>query len=252
MTSPQLENGYTRIANEIMEALAGIRISGEARQVLDVILRKTYGYQKKEDIIALSQFCLITKISKTHVCLALNKLAIMNLIITKKGNGLGNIYKFNKDYSSWKALPKKVTITKKGNGHYQKREYSLPIMGHTKEKKENTTKETSGSSPPTKDSFLKGNDWKELIDSFSEVNPMYLEFYKNKTERAALDDIAKTIGKEKLKNTILALSGIISQPYAPRITKPSELKRDFGKLITFYNQQKNITNNKKETKIAFS
>lgn len=141
MASPQLENGFTRIANEIMDALGGIRIPGEARQVLDVIFRKTYGFQKKEDIIALSQFSLITKMSKTRIIQAIKKLGTLNLIITKKGNGLGNSYRFNKDFSTWKPLPKKVAITKKGNDDYQKRKLSLPKTGHTKEKKENTTKE---------------------------------------------------------------------------------------------------------------
>ena len=47
MANPQKENGYTSIANDIVEALAGIRIPGEARQCLDVILRKTYGWNKK-------------------------------------------------------------------------------------------------------------------------------------------------------------------------------------------------------------
>ena len=56
MTTPQLENGYIKIATELYDALCGIRIPGEARQVFDVILRKTYGWNKKKDAIALSQF----------------------------------------------------------------------------------------------------------------------------------------------------------------------------------------------------
>lgn len=47
MANPQCENGFTKIANELMEALAKIRIPGEARQVLDVIFRQTYGWNKK-------------------------------------------------------------------------------------------------------------------------------------------------------------------------------------------------------------
>jgi len=52
MANPQIENGYTRIANETMDALAKIRIPGQARQVLDFILRKTYGWNKKTDMIS--------------------------------------------------------------------------------------------------------------------------------------------------------------------------------------------------------
>jgi phage replication O-like protein O len=126
MANPQTEEGYTRIANEIFEALAGIRIPGEARQCLDVILRKTYGYNKKEDKISLSQFCLITHLGKEHVCKALLTLAKINIIITQKGNGYISSYRFNKDFDTWKPLPKKVTITQKGNK-------PLPNRVHTKD-----------------------------------------------------------------------------------------------------------------------
>lgn len=130
MANPQTEQGFTKIATEIMDALCRIRISGEARQVLDTILRKTYGWGKKEDVISLSQFCLATGMSKTRVCQALAKLQNMKLI-TKKGNATANIYRFNKDFDTWKSLPKKGIITKKGNPDYQKRKSPLPKIGHT-------------------------------------------------------------------------------------------------------------------------
>ena len=110
MASPQKENGYTAIANEVMEALAGIRINGEAWQCLNVILRKTYGWNKKKDQISLSQFNLVTKLGKTHIVRAIDKLAKMKLIVTQKGNENGNYYQFNKDYALWKPLPKKVMV----------------------------------------------------------------------------------------------------------------------------------------------
>lgn len=112
MANPQTENGYTRVANELMEALARIRIPGESRQVLDGIIRKTYRFGKKEDAISLAQFCLAAGLKKVAVCKAVNKLSEMNLI-TKKGNGNLQIYGLNKDYSQWKPLPKKVTLPKK-------------------------------------------------------------------------------------------------------------------------------------------
>ena len=97
MANPQKENGYTAIANELMEALARTRISGEATQVLCVILRKTYGYQKKEDAISLSQFEEATGIKKPEVVRALAKLQMMN-VIGKKANDIANIYGIVKDF----------------------------------------------------------------------------------------------------------------------------------------------------------
>lgn len=86
---------------------------------------------------------------------------------------------------------------------------------------------------------LQGKDWNELIDSFKEVNPLYEEFYKNTTERKALEYLVSKLGLDKVKSVIKHLPEIINQPYAPKITKPTELKRDLGKLIAFYKQNQN-------------
>ena len=99
MANPQAENGHIDIANEIMDAFASIRIPGEARQVLDFIIRKTWGWQKKEDLIPLSQFILATKLKKATICKAIKKLELMNLVITQKGNDGITKYNINKDVS---------------------------------------------------------------------------------------------------------------------------------------------------------
>ena len=83
--TPQLEDGYIRIATKLWEAWMQIRIPGQAEQVLKVIVRKTYGWGKKADVIPLSQFCEHTGMGKTHVRRALSKLVAMN-IVTQKGN----------------------------------------------------------------------------------------------------------------------------------------------------------------------
>jgi len=141
MANPQIEDGnYLRLHNEIMEHLAGIRIPGEARQVLDCIIRKTYGYQKKLDAIPLSQFCKMTGLSKCGVCKAIKKLLAMNLIITQKGNASLpkketpiTEYRFNKDFETWKPLPKKETLPKKEKSITQKGKASLPKKEHSKD-----------------------------------------------------------------------------------------------------------------------
>jgi hypothetical protein len=84
---------------------------------------------------------------------------------------------------------------------------------------------------------LNGDQWKELICSFEPINPMYEDFFKNKTERRALEDMTKKWGYEKLLNTIRHLPEVVGRPYAPRITKPSDLRRDIGKLIAFVKQE---------------
>ena len=108
MAKVQLENGYTQIANELLEAFAKIRISGELWQCLNVIIRKTYGFKKTEDWISLSQFVNATGMKRPSICRALNKGIEMNLI-TKNVDSYPIKYGLQKDHTIWKPLPKKVT-----------------------------------------------------------------------------------------------------------------------------------------------
>lgn len=149
---PQLENGYTKIANELLEAIAAIRIPGEAMQVLLVIIRKTYGYCKKKDAISLSQFVAATGIKKPNVCRAVKKLLDMNIIkplskkiikIIEKDNAYISEYELNKDCSSWIPLSKKITLSKKIKNVIEKDNLPLSKKIPTKETitKETITKE---------------------------------------------------------------------------------------------------------------
>lgn len=131
MANPQREKGYTAIANEIMEALAKTRISGEARQMLDVIIRKTYGFQRKVENIPTQKFMEVTGLPVFAIHKARKKLLSMNLItITKKGNSQVLTYSFQKDYHKWILLPKKVTVTQKGNRCNQKRSQTITKKGN--------------------------------------------------------------------------------------------------------------------------
>lgn len=100
------------------------------------------------------------------------------------------------------------------------------------------TRRVAGGKTVKQPSILDAKQWQGLIDGFAEINPMYLDFYTNTTERAALEALTKRIGYTKLKATIDALADVTSRRYAPKITKPTELRRDLGKLITFVRQEK--------------
>ena len=113
MANPQIENGHLDLANEIVEALAKIRLSGEETQCLWVILRKTYCWHKKEDQISLSQFALATGLTRPSVARAIKKLLTKKITeIIKKDNTYINIYRFNKDFDQWQPLTKKITLCK--------------------------------------------------------------------------------------------------------------------------------------------
>jgi phage replication O-like protein O len=101
MANPQKENGTTQIANEIMDALCRFRIPGEVRQIIDVIIRKTYGWNKKSDWVANSQIVEMTGMLKGNVSRGLSK-AITNKLVIKSDNKL----KLNKNYEEWISFGK--------------------------------------------------------------------------------------------------------------------------------------------------
>ncbi len=114
--NPQKENGYTPIANELLDAIIKLPLSGYESRVLGAILRKTYGYSKKEDHIALSQISEMTGIAKPHVSKVVTDLCNY-LIVTKNGNKLG----LNKHYQAWK-------VTKIGNSQKGKHLLHKSVM----------------------------------------------------------------------------------------------------------------------------
>lgn len=166
MANPQKENGYTAISNELMEAFAKIRIPGEARQMLDVIIRKTYGFNKKEDRIATSQIIELTGLNYRNIYKCRKKLKQMNLItISKKGDSQMLTYSIQKDYNKWLPSPKKETISKKGEGYLQKRVKTLSQLDiHKRQYKSKYTKDNI-IPPDIKDVLSYCQERKNMVDA---------------------------------------------------------------------------------------
>tara|TARA_R100001530_G_scaffold903_2_gene1574 strand:- start:3572 stop:4435 length:864 start_codon:yes stop_codon:yes gene_type:complete len=114
MASPQKENGYTAIANELLEKIIATGLNGTELAIMLLVLRKTYGYHKKQDEISLSQFTKAIPVSKMAICSSLKTLQLVKiLILVKKGNSLkcSNLWAFNKNYDEWQ-LVKKTKLVK--------------------------------------------------------------------------------------------------------------------------------------------
>lgn len=106
MANPQIENGYTKIANELLEGIIKFPMSDYEHRIFWLIVRKTYGYKKKTDWISQNQIVRETGILKQHVSRTIKKLLDKNMII-KNNRDIG----VQKDYDLWK-LPKQVTSEK--------------------------------------------------------------------------------------------------------------------------------------------
>jgi len=106
MANPQSENGHVDIANEIMDALCRTKISSSEWSVLMCIIRKTYGWKKKEDKISISQLVTGTGLSRRMVIYALQNLESRKMIGITKNRVFNeknevNIIFFQKNYDLW-------------------------------------------------------------------------------------------------------------------------------------------------------
>ncbi|HBX9978533.1 TPA: replication protein [Klebsiella variicola] len=143
-----LDDGFTRIANELLEAVMHAGLSQHQLLVFMAVMRKTYGFNKKSDWVSNEQISMLTGILP-HKCSAAKSALVKRGILTQTGRVIG----INKAVSEWSPLPvkgtekkpylKKVTLPESGKK-------SLPESGnayypnqvntkdkHTKDNKDN-------------------------------------------------------------------------------------------------------------------
>ena len=123
MANPQLSNGYTKIANELLEAICRLNISGNEMRILLYIIRRTYGFNSSYAEMPLSEISVAVGIRSVHVSRALKRLAELNIIERHSSKGVSpQTVSLVKNYDKWAVencivlpLPKTVTVTKNGN-----------------------------------------------------------------------------------------------------------------------------------------
>lgn len=136
MACPQRENGFTPIANELLEKIISSGLNGTELAIVFHIIRKTYGYSKKEDEISLSQFLLAIPTTKQTIVTALNNLQLVKIVrLVKKGTSKNssNLWVINKDYDTWQ-LVKKSRLVKKNKS--TSKDFHIQLVKKTRHTKE--------------------------------------------------------------------------------------------------------------------
>lgn len=107
--SPQLEQGYTRIADAILEKVAKTKLNGTQFRILMIVWRSTYGWQKKEHELSLSYLQLATGINKRQIQRELNTMIELKILTEVKPPSFNTsrIIAFNKNYTQ---LAKKTRV----------------------------------------------------------------------------------------------------------------------------------------------
>ncbi len=100
MVSPQTENGYTRISNELLEAIIHFPFSKREYQILLAIIRKTYGYGKTEDDLGITQLARMTGLQHTHAAKTVRDL-VENGVLYRNNGHYAHKLGIVKDFSKW-------------------------------------------------------------------------------------------------------------------------------------------------------
>lgn len=103
MANPQVENGYTKIANELIEALYRTKLNGTQFRIVLAIIRYTYGFSKKETNMSLSFISSATNQNRNQVKREIDELIKNNILTVVKEFDTKNsrTLQINKDYENW-------------------------------------------------------------------------------------------------------------------------------------------------------
>lgn len=138
------DDGYTRLANDLLDALIEADLTKHQYKVALAVIRKTYGFNKSMDWMTNEQIAEATNIPATRVSTAKNELLRMGVLISR-GRKTGP----NKVISEWQThIPQnretfpetgKESFPKTGNTPSPKRGYTKDTIQKTRKKKDQNT-----------------------------------------------------------------------------------------------------------------
>ncbi|MBS8267172.1 hypothetical protein DYI26_00285 [Halomonas litopenaei] len=160
---PQVEDGYTRIANELFEAVTNSHtcpITLRQMRIVLSVIRKTYGFNKKTDRISDSQLAAATGISRQNVNAAKRELLAMNVLFTD-GQKLG----VNKAYAEWDftARPEKDNLKQTRDSVSKSETKSVSKAGSHKRQKDTLSTDVEREAPKTRRQRLDLNAFADQV-----------------------------------------------------------------------------------------
>jgi phage replication O-like protein O len=99
----QLEYGFTKIANQLLDALALNPLNGTQWRILIVVFRYTYGFNRKETDLSEGYISKATGIDRRNIRREMQGLIKLNIlkVVREASFTTSRIISFNKDYEQW-------------------------------------------------------------------------------------------------------------------------------------------------------
>lgn len=264
MASPQKENGYTATAHELIEAFCRLQISGGAHRVLRVIERKTYGFNKKNDFISISQFQKYTCLDRRTVTRALDELEAVRVVFINR-DSTTNEYMINKDYDTWvgaetpigakmsKGRGENAHRTRGENATYKSNKAFIKTICDSTESQAPNKKTMPirsynenehsddiipaldmDSREPIKKPEKAKRPYKEVYALFGKIlGVSTVEWLVNTTEQRSADLLYTEKGLEQIEKALRLYIEHKDEEYCPAIFSPTTLIRKWSQLVNF-------------------
>lgn len=188
MASPQKENGYTPIANELLDKIVTLKLNGTQYKIIILLWRYTYGFSRKEHELSETFLTKATGVHKSQIHKELNNLIEMKLVAVEREPTYSKprLLSFNKNYDEWYQK------------HYQVSNSLPPTKPTTTSGIKSTT--TGGIKFTTKDKQeTKSNIYRELFDYYNSLNIVKMKKYTS-TTADAIKNVVEILGSvEELK-----------------------------------------------------
>lgn len=106
MAKPQKENGFTPIANEILDQIVLYPFNASQLKIILKIWRMTYGYKRKDHELAISWLQKATGLSDRTIKKEIASLIKARVLVVTQNETSTTARKlaFNKDYDSWNFI----------------------------------------------------------------------------------------------------------------------------------------------------
>lgn len=119
MANVQIENGYTPIANELLEVIYRTGFTLTELKMLLLIMRYSYGFSKKSHELSITFISNGIGVSKRYVAASLKELIDKNVVIVYRehSKNKSRVLGINKDYDEWKYSSSGSTVPQEVENH---------------------------------------------------------------------------------------------------------------------------------------
>jgi phage replication O-like protein O len=260
MANPQTNNGYTRIANEILEHISKTDLNGTQLRIVLVIWRYTYGFSRKGHELSLAFLSEALDTRKSHVDKELTALIDRKIVsVVGIGSRRGRVLSFNKNYEEWKDRPTEIGHQPSStNSSTTSSTTCSTITSHNSSTKKERTKENIKKNTRQPKTYDEENTYfKMALYFFDKVSVVAKEagvehLIKRVNLQKWADDFRKLVEIDEVtdKKQILSLMEWVTQDdfWKTNVLSAKKFRVKFGELAIKMNAAKKPKQPKQEQK----